>query len=290
MIRLTRHTGPNDLGRAGMAAVYFALWAGALVMLTPLAWMVLTSLKSYQELFLIPPKWIPEKFLWGNYVQALTTFDFGLYLRNTLFLTAVTIAGTLASSCMAAYGFATLHFRGKGLIFGALMCTLMLPPQITIIPLFKAYASMGWINTFLPLVVPAWLGTNIFAIFLLRQFFLTVPRDYAEAARIDGASEFQILLRVFVPMCTPALLTIAVFTFVGTWNDLWGPVIFLHTERYYTMAIGLLNFILLSNQPQGAPWNLIMAVSTVMMAPIVVIFFLAQKRFIEGMSLAGLKG
>ena len=271
------------------AGVYALLLAGSVAMLTPLAWMLLTSLKSYPELFVIPPKWIPDKLQWGNYVEALTTFDFSLYFRNSVLLTVLAIAGTLLSSSMAAYGFAVLRFRGKGIIFACLLGTLMLPPQITIIPLFRAYTWMGWINTFLPLVIPAWLGANVFAIFLLRQFFLTVPRDYAEAARIDGASEFQILRNVYLPMSTPALLTVTVFTFVGAWNDLWGPVIFLHSEEKYTMAVGLLNFMLLAVMPQGAPWHLVMAVSTVMMIPIIVVFFLAQKRFIEGMNLSGLK-
>lgn len=284
-----RQASPLGMSRLNIGLVYVMLAAGSIVMLTPLAWMVLTSLKSYQELFVVPPKWIPAKLQWHNYIEALTTFEFSLYFRNSVFLTVMSIVGTLVSCCMAAYGFAVLRFRRKGLIFALLMGTLMLPPQITIIPLFKVYTSLGWINTFLPLIVPAWLGTNVFAIFLLRQFFLTVPRDYTEAARIDGASEMQILIRIYVPMSTPALLTVAVLTFVGSWNDLWGPVIFIHTERCYTMAVGLLNFILLSNQPQGAPWHLIMAVSGVMMFPIMVLFFLAQKRFIEGMSLSGLK-
>lgn len=272
-----------------LAAVQAAVAVGAVLMLVPLAWMILTSLKTYQELFLVPPRWLPAHPQWGNYAEAMTTFDFGLYFRNSAMLTVLAIAGTLVSSCLAAYAFAVLRARGRGLFFALLMATLMLPPQITIIPLFKMYATLNWIDTFLPLIVPAWLGTNVFAIFLLRQFFLTVPRDYAEAARIDGASEFQILRHVYLPMSTPALLTVTVFTFVGAWNDLWGPVIFLHSEEKYTMAIGLLNFMLLAVMPQGAPWHLVMAVSTVMMVPIVIVFFLAQKRFIEGMSLSGLK-
>lgn len=277
-------------GQAASLVVHAVLTVGSVIMLVPLAYMLLTSLKSYQELFLVPPRWVPEKPQWGNYVEALTTFDFSVYFRNSAVLSVLAIAGTLVSTSLAAYAFSTLRAQGRGVLFALLMSSLMLPPQVTIIPVFKLYAELNWINTFLPLVVPAWLGTNVFAIFLLRQFFLTIPRDYAEAARIDGAAEPQILWHVFLPMCTPALLTITVFTFVGTWNDLWGPVIFIHSDKYYTMAIGLLNFILLANQPQGAPWNLIMAVSTVMMIPIVVIFFLAQKRFIEGMSLTGLKG
>lgn len=263
---------------------------GSIVMLAPLAWMILTSLKSYQELYTTPPQWVPERFLWSNYVEAWTTFDFALFFRNSVFVTVMTILGTLVSGCMAAYGFVVLRFPGKGLIFALLLSSLMLPPQITIIPLFKMYAEMGWINTFLPLIVPPWLGINVFAIFLLRQFFLTIPRDYVEAARIDGASELTILLRVFIPMSKPALLTITVFAFIGAWNDLWGPVIFLHDERLYTLPIGLLNFIATGEGALGAPWHLVMAVSTVMIIPIVIVFFIAQKYFIEGISMSGLKG
>lgn len=271
-------------------ATYTALAIGSVVMLVPLAWMLLTSLKSFDEVIASPPAWLPQEPQWANYHEALTTFDFSRYLLNSLFICVTTIAGTLVSCSLAAYAFACLRARGRDLIFAVLLSTMMLPAQVTIIPLFKLFVSLGWINTYYPLVIPSWLGTNVFAIFLLRQFFLAVPRDYVEAARIDGASELRILWSIFVPLSKPVLLTVTVFSFIGSWNDLWGPLIYLHDDALFTMPLGLLNFIGVSGRTQGAPWQLVMAVSTVMMLPIVVLFFLAQKRFIEGIATSGVKG
>jgi ABC-type glycerol-3-phosphate transport system permease component len=269
---------------------YAVLIAGAVVMLVPLAWMALTSLKSFEEVIASPPVWLPANPRWGNYAEALTTFDFSRYLFNSLFVCAATIAGTLVSCTLAAYAFACLRAPGRDVIFGVLLSTLMLPAQVTIIPLFKGFASIGWVNTFWPLVVPSWLGVNVFAIFLLRQFFIAVPRDYVEAARIDGASELRILWSIFVPLSKPVLLTVTVFAFIGSWNDLWGPLIYLHDDALFTMPVGLLNFVGTSGRAQGSPWHLVMAVSTVMMVPIVILFFFAQKRFIEGIATSGVKG
>jgi ABC-type glycerol-3-phosphate transport system permease component len=173
---------------------------------------------------------------------------------------------------------------------------MLLPGQVTIIPLFKFFAYIGWINTYYPLIVPAWFGANVFGIFLLRQFFLTIPRSYIEAARMDGATELHILWNIVVPLSTPVLLTITVFTFLGSWNDLFGPLIYLHDERLYTMPVGLFSFIAKAGVLVGGggtqvtPWNLVMALTTVMIVPVVIVFFLAQKRFIEGISASGLKG
>lgn len=275
---------------ASSILTYAVLTAGSLVMLVPLAWMLLTSLKSYEEVVASPPAWLPADPKWGNYHEALTTFDFARYLFNSLLICVLTIAGTLVSCSLAAYAFACLRARGRDVIFALLLSTMMLPAQVTIIPLFKLFASIGWINTFYPLIVPSWFATNVFAIFLLRQFFLAVPRDYIEAARIDGASELRILWSIFIPLSKPVLLTVAVFSFIGSWNDLWGPLVYLHDDRLFTMPLGLLNFIGTSGRAQGSPWHLVMAVSTVMMVPIVVLFFLAQKRFIEGIATSGVKG
>ena len=269
---------------------YAVLIAGSTIMLVPLAWMLLTSLKSFEEVIASPPVWLPAQPRWGNYREALTTFDFSRYLRNSAFICVMTIAGTLVSCSLAAYAFACLKARGRDVIFALLLSTMMLPAQVTTIPLFKMFASIGWIDTFFPLIVPSWLATNVFAIFLLRQFFLAIPRDYIEAARIDGASELRILWSIFVPLSKPVLLTVTVFTFIGTWNDLWGPLIYLHDDAKFTMPVGLLNFIGTSGRAQGSPWHLVMAVSTVMMIPIVILFFLAQRRFIEGIATAGVKG
>ena len=271
-------------------ATYVVLIAGSVIMLVPLAWMLLTSLKSFEEVVASPPAWLPREPQWGNYAEALTAFNFSQYLFNSLLICVATIAGTLVSCTLAAYAFACLNARGRNVIFGLLLSTMMLPAQVTIIPLFKLFAAIGWIDTFYPLIVPSWFATNVFAIFLLRQFFLAVPRDYIEAARIDGASELRILWSIFVPLSKPVLLTVTVFAFIGSWNDLWGPLIYLHDDARFTMPLGLLNFVGTSGRAQGSPWHLVMAVSTVMMVPIVVLFFLAQKRFIEGIATSGVKG
>ena len=204
------------------------------------------------------------------------------------------VVGTVLSCCCAAYGLAFLEVPYKNLVFAALLSTMMLPGQVTIIPLFKFFAGIGWVNTYYPMIVPAWLGGNVFGIFLLRQFFLTIPRSYIEAARMDGASEMTILWKLIVPMSTPVVMTVVVFTFLGSWNDLFSPLIYLHDERMHTLPIGLLTFIAQAEaagrSSGGIPWHLVMALATVMVAPIIVIFFLAQKHFIEGIASAGVKG
>jgi len=269
--------------------IYALLLAGAVAMLLPLVWMVLTSFKSFEEVLASPPVWLPKRIRWENYREALTTFDFIRYFANSTLVAAVNIAGTLVSCSLAAYAFARLPARGSKLLFALLLSTTMLPAQVTVIPLFSWFSALGLVNTFTPLMLPAWLGTNVFAIFLLRQFFVAIPKDFAEAARVDGASELRILFSVYLPLSKPALLTIAVFTFLGSWNDLWGPLLYLHDESKYTLPIALLNFVGLAGQARGSPWHLVMAVSTVMMLPVVVIFFLAQRRFIEGIAASGIK-
>ncbi len=277
------------LRRPSRLLLHATLLAGAAVMLTPLAWMLLTSLKSFDEVLESPPRWIPSSFRWQNYREALTTFDFIRYFANSSLLAVLNIAGTLLSCSLAAYAFARLRTRGSNILFAVLLSTTMLPAQVTVIPLFSWFSRLGLVNTFAPLVLPSWFGGNVFAIFLLRQFFLTIPKDYAEAARVDGASELGILFRVYLPLSKPALLTIAVFTFLGSWNDLWGPLLYLHDESKYTLPIALLNFVGLAGVARGSPWQLVMAVSTVMMLPVVIVFFLAQRRFIEGIAGSGIK-
>lgn len=277
------------------AMIWFCLLAGSVVMLLPLAWMILTSLKTFQETLADPPLWIPSHFRWDNYLTAIRAFDFSRYFANSVIVSVGCIAGTLVSSCLSAYALVAYKVRGKNFVFALLLATLMLPGQVTSIPLFRLYVGLHWINTFRPLIVPGWLGCNVFAIFLLRQFFLQIPRDYIESARIDGASELRILTTIFVPLAKPALLTITVFTFIGTWNDLWAPLLYLYDEKLYTLPLGLMQFIGVAGNgatgtAQGTPWHLVMAISTIMMIPVAIVFFLAQKRFIEGISAAGIKG
>ena len=269
--------------------LYATLALGAVVMLMPLAWMLCTSFKSFDEVLASPPTWLPNRIRWQNYTEALRTFDFLRYLGNSVLVAVLSIAGSLVSCTLAAYAFARLPARGSGILFALLLSTAMLPAQVTVIPLFRWFTALGMINTYFPLVLPAWLGTNVFAIFLLRQFFMTIPKELSEAARIDGASELGILFNIFLPLSKPALLTVGVFAFLGSWNDLWSPLLYLHDENKYTLPIALLNFVGLAGQARGSPWQLVMAVSTVMMLPVVVVFFLAQKRFIEGIAASGIK-
>lgn len=266
------------------------LVAGALLMLMPLTWMVLTSFKTMPEIINHPDRWLPESWNFSNYWEAFGQFNFFKYFLNSLSLTLVIVIGTLVSCTLSAYAFVAYDCRGKNLIFSILLATMMLPGQVTIIPLFEMFVKLDLINTYWPMVIPAWMGTNVFAIFLLRQFFRSIPREYIEAARIDGASEIWILLYIFLPLAKPALLTVAVFTFLGSWNDLFGPLIYLHDAETYTLPLGLLEFMSKIGEAAGTPMHLIMAVSTIMVIPIIILFFCAQKTFIKGIKAGGVKG
>ncbi len=278
------------------SAVTFVLYAvlllGALVMLLPLGWMLLTSLKTYPEIMRNPPDWLPAAPQWENYRQVWEKFAYYRYFLNSCFVSAMVIAGTILTCCPAAYAFAYYEVQHKELLFGILLSTLMLPAQVTVIPLFKFYVSIGWIDTYLPLIVPAWLGGNVFGIFLLRQFFRSVPHSLIEAARMDGASEWTILWRLVVPMSLPAVLTVGVFTLLWSWNDLFNPLVYLQSEELSTLPLGLLYFIARAEQITGgkAPWHLVMTLATIMVLPVIVVFAVAQRRFVEGVAATGVKG
>jgi ABC-type glycerol-3-phosphate transport system permease component len=265
------------------------LFVGLGVCLAPLAWMLSTSFKPFGELFggslsLVPVAPRPE-----NYSDALKNFDFFRAFRNSVLVAALTVLGTLASSIPAAYAFARLKVRGVSWVFAGLLATLMLPGQMTIIPVFRLFASLGMVDTYGPLILPAWLGTNAFGIFLLRQFFLTLPEETMEAARLDGASEGTILVRIAVPLARPAVVTVAVFAFLGSWNDLWAPLVYLHREEKMTLPVALVNFVGASGTAQGTPWNLVMAAAVITVIPAIVLFAFCQKSFVAGIANSGLK-
>ena len=275
--------------------LYAALALIALVMLTPLVWMLLTSLKTFPEVLRSPPAWVPASPQWVNYRTVWEGFAYYRFFLNSLFVAAMVIAGTLVTCCPAAYAFAFYPVRYKELLFGMLLGTVMLPAQVTVIPLFKAFAALGWVNTYLPLIVPVWLGGNVFGIFLLRQFFRTLSPSLLEAARLDGASEWTILWRLVVPMSWPAVLTVVVFTFIWSWNDLFNPMIYLQNEELCTLPVGLLYFIARAEQLTGGatgqvPWHLVMTLATVMTLPVIAIFAFVQRRFVEGVAASGVKG
>ncbi|HZG55694.1 carbohydrate ABC transporter permease [Paenibacillus sp.] len=265
--------------------VYALLAAGSALFLLPFFWMVSTSLKNEAGLFHIPPQWIPSEAQWSNYEAAVQSFPFLQYAWNTTFLTAVSMFGSVLSSSIVAYAFARLRFPGRTFWFVLLLATMMLPSQVTMIPLFILFKQLGWIDTYLPLTVPFFFG-GAFYIFLLRQFFLTIPRELSEAAKIDGCPEFFIFLRIFLPLSKPALATLAIFTFMLTWNDFLGPLIYLNDPDKFTLALGLRSF----QMQYGTRWNVMMAASIIVMLPTIVLFFTCQRYFIEGITLTGVKG
>jgi ABC-type glycerol-3-phosphate transport system permease component len=268
---------------------FLVVLIGLAVCLAPLAWMLSTSLKPFEEIVDGAFSLVPRSPRPANYADALRQFDFLRAFGNSTLVAALTVLGTLASSIPAAYAFARLKARGASWVFFGLLATLMLPGQITIIPVFRLFASLGMINTYAPLVLPAWLGTNAFAIFLLRQFFRTLPEETMEAARLDGASEGFILTRIAVPLARPAVVTVAVFAFLGSWNDLWGPLVYLHRQERMTLPVALVNFVGGSATVQGTPWNLVMAAAAVTVLPAVVLFAFCQKSFVSGIANTGLK-
>ncbi len=268
-----------------------ALWAHTLLLGIglffglPFYWLVSTSLKPDAQIFRMPPVWVPHPIRWVNYPNALTYIPFLRYTWNTVLLCALNVVGTVLSCSLVAYSLSKIRWRGRELVFYSLLATMILPGQVTMIPTFAIFKWLGWIGSIKPLVVPAFFG-SAFSIFLLRQFFMTIPNELSDAARIDGCTEFGTYWRVILPLAKPALATVALFTFIGTWNDFLGPLLYLSDERSYTLSLGLQRFV----SQHGAEWGMLMAASTVMTVPIIVLFFFAQRTFIQGVTLTGIKG
>ena len=271
--------------RLGTVAVYALLLAGGAAMLVPLAWLVRSSFMDLRQIFIFPPEWLPDPWRWDNYPTALTTIPFVRYFFNTLSILVPTVIGTVITAALAAFGFARLRWPGRDLVFAVLLTTLMLPYAVTLIPTFLLWAELGLVNTYWPLVLPDWFGGSIFYIFLLRQFFLTLPRELDEAAVIDGANPVQVLRHVVVPLSRAALITVVIFSTLFEWNDFLGPLIYLNDSRRYTLALGLAEFTGLYT----SQWHLLMAAATVVITPVLVLFFIAQRYFIEGITLTGMK-
>ncbi len=271
--------------RIAVTAVYLVLIALSITFLAPFALMVSTSLKTEDRIFTESLEWIPNPIRWQNYIEALQSFPFLLYLRNTLFVCALVVVGTVLSSALPAYGFARLRWKGRDVLFLIMLATIMLPAQVTMLPVFVMFRTIGWTGTYLPLVVPPFFG-SAFAIFLLRQFFLTIPQELSDAARIDGCTEWRIFWQIIVPLSVPALATVALFAFIGAWTDFINPLVYLTDENTYTLAVGLQTFV----GRHSSEWNLLMAAATVVTLPLMVVFFFTQRLFIEGITLTGIKG
>jgi multiple sugar transport system permease protein len=270
------------------------LWAigllaglGALVMFTPFLWMISTSLKEDGDVFLIPVQWIPRPILWSNYPAALTYQPFFLYFWNSVEVTLLAVAGSVFTASTVAFAFARLRAPGKNLYFGILLSTLMLPSEVTLVPIYLIFRQLGWLDTYLPLIVPSWLGGSAFYIFLLRQFFMTLPTELDDAAKIDGANLFDIYWRIIMPLSKPALASVAIFAFFSHWNNFQGPLIYLTTMDKFTIPIGLRLYL---STIGNAHWNFLMAATLVSILPPIALFITSQRFFVEGAVLTGVKG
>jgi multiple sugar transport system permease protein len=273
--------------RTGILYAVLSLLGAAFML--PLLWMLSVSLQDAAGVFAQPFHWIPPAPQWQNYADAVTLFPFSRYLFNTSVITVSVVVLTVLSSSLVAYGFSRLRFRGRDVLFAVCLSTMMLPGQVTMIPLYAAYAWLGWIDTWYPLTVPALFGSP-FYIFLLRQFFMTIPREYDEAALLDGAGRFRIYWSILLPLARPAVATVALFCFIGTWNDFFNPLIYINSPDKATLTLGL---HMLKNQIVGSgsvQWHILMAASLVVMIPNVVVFTLAQKHFVKGLQMGGLRG
>ncbi len=253
----------------------------------PFYWLILSSLKTTAQIFKIPPVWWPNPILWSNYLRVFTESPFGLYTLNTLTIAVPATIGTLISCTMAAYGFSRIEWKGRDLLFGISLSVLMVPFVVTVVPQFILFRTLGWIGTYYPLIVPSFFG-GAYNIFLLRQFFRTIPPELSDACRVDGASELGIFTQIILPLSRPALAVVALFSFIGNWGDFLGPLIYVTDKDRYTITLGIYNY--LSDRIHNTDWGIMMAASTLTLLPIVVIFFFAQRTFIEGIKLTGLKG
>lgn len=266
--------------------VTYALLIGlSIVFIFPFLWLVGTSLKPESEALSFPPTIIPETWKFSNYKDVFTMVNFGQYYWNSIIVTLLTVLGTVFSSTIVAYGFARIKAKGRDVWFILLLATMMLPPQVTMIPVYMIFSKLGWVNTFLPLIVPAFFG-NAYFIFLLRQFFKTIPKELEESAFLDGCGTFGIFWRIILPLSVPAVITVALLSFMWTWNDFLGPLIYLNDDSMYTLALGILQF-------KGAliiSWGPMMAASVLIILPLIIIFFVGQKYFIEGIATTGGKG
>jgi len=252
----------------------------------PLVWMVLTSFKTASQTLTFPVVWWPHPFLWGNYPQVLSSLPFGSFFLNTFVYCGVTIVGVCISSSLIAYGFSRLRWRGRNALFYVMLMTLILPFICTLIPLFILYKHLGWIDTYLPLEVPTFFGSSVFSTFLLRQFFMTIPQSLSDAARVDGASEFYIYSWIILPLAKPAMASVILFQFIYCWNDFLGPLIYINSESKDPLTLGLA--LVLGSYTTN--WSWVLAAATVATAPIVILFFLTQRTFIQGIALTGQKG
>ncbi|MCM2982534.1 sugar ABC transporter ATP-binding protein [Niallia circulans] len=261
--------------------VLFLLLTGSIIILSPLFWMISTSLKSPAEIAQYPPSLIPKEFHFSNYIEAWKTAAFTRWTMNTLFIAVFVMIGNVLVNSLIAYGFAKIPFKGKNILFVLVISTMLIPGFVTLVPQYILFSKLGWLNTYLPLIVPAFLGSAFF-IFLLRQFTASIPDELIEAAMLDGASHLQIWWKIILPLTRPALITVAIFSFNGAWNDLLGPLLYINDENLYTLQIGLTTF----KGTVQTQWHYLMSMSVMVLLPVLLLFFFFQRYFIEGSNIS----
>jgi multiple sugar transport system permease protein len=256
------------------------------VFLIPFLWTVSTSLKKNEDAFQFPPQWIPDPPQWENFPKAWTALPFTQWVGNTFFITALCTLATVLTGSLVAYGFARFEFKGRNVMFYTMLATMMLPSQVTMIPVFMIWRELGAVDTFYPLILPSFFGGSAFYIFLMRQFFQTIPREFDEAAMLDGAGFFRIWWKILLPLSGPVIATVAVLSFIGHWDEFNGPLIYLNSPEKYTVSLGLRMF----QDSYGNETNQLMAASLIHILPTIVLFFCAQRYFMKGINLSGLGG
>ena len=276
----------NALGRFGILII---LIVGAIFMFAPFAFLISSSLKEELQVFQFPIQWIPNPVRWMNYVDALTQKPFLLYFSNTMIMVIFNQIAILGTASLCGYALARIDFPGRGFWFGVALATMMLPYYVTMVPQFILFSRLGWMDTYKPLIIPYFFGGGAFNIFLFRQFFRTIPEDFSDAARIDGCSEFGIFWRIFIPLSTPVLITVSIFTFMASWNDFIGPLLYINSPEKFTVALGLATYRSMMGVGRTR-WDLLMAASVAMTLPIVLVFFILQRYFIKGVVMSGIKG
>lgn len=276
--------------RLGKFVIYLLAVITAILFSLPFFWTITSSLKPITEIYVFPPTFLPQEPRWANYRDVFTIAPFARFIWNTVVITGLAMIGQILSAAAVAYGFSRFRFPGRDSLFFLVLSTMMLPWQVTIVPTFLLFRYLGWLNTFLPLIVPSFFGGGAFFIFLLRQFFMTIPRDLDEAAKLDGASSVRIFWNIILPLSTAAIATVAIFSFINHWNEFIAPLIFLNSPDKFTVSIGLRYFVsnpFESDEPREA---ILMAASLIVALPPLVLFFVAQKYFVQGIVTTGLKG
>ena len=276
--------------RVYRSSLYLLAVVCALAFALPFFWTVSSSLKPISEIYLFPPTIWPDEIRWANYSDVFRLAPFARFIWNTVVITALAMLGQILSAAAVAYGFARFRFPGRNWLFFLVLSTMMLPWQVTIVPTFLLFRYLGWINTFLPLIVPSYFGGGAFYIFLLRQFFLTIPKDLDEAAKLDGASSFRIFWTIILPLSKAALATVAIFAFIQHWNEFIGPLIFLNSTEKFTLSIGLRYFMVNPFESDEPRESILMAASMIVALPPLMLFFMAQKYFVRGIVTTGIKG